>query len=126
MPTRFCPRCRTGHEGRCPEAERLRAVADQKRGNFRERGYTSAWDKFRVLILRDEPFCRHCHQRGRMRPATLVDHIVPLAAGGELLDPENVQPLCVPCHAAKTQADMRKYPEAYRAPEESRGGRGHG
>ncbi|MFI1519136.1 HNH endonuclease [Kitasatospora cineracea] len=34
-----------------------------------------------------------------------VDHIKPLALGGEDTD-ENVQPLCRPCHKAKTRADF--------------------
>jgi hypothetical protein len=34
-------------------------------------------------------------------PATIVDHIVPLAMGGPDTD-DNTQPLCGPCHASKT------------------------
>jgi len=31
-----------------------------------------------------------------------LDHIVPLAAGGERLDASNVQWLCIACHSVKT------------------------
>ncbi|MFF0440158.1 HNH endonuclease [Kitasatospora sp. NPDC004614] len=34
-----------------------------------------------------------------------MDHITPLALGGEDID-ENVQPLCRPCHKAKTCEDF--------------------
>lgn len=34
-----------------------------------------------------------------------VDHILPLAKGGEDV-PDNVQPLCRPCHKSKTRDDF--------------------
>jgi 5-methylcytosine-specific restriction protein A len=34
-----------------------------------------------------------------------IDHITPLAHGGEDV-PSNVQPLCKPCHKAKTRLDF--------------------
>jgi 5-methylcytosine-specific restriction endonuclease McrA len=37
-----------------------------------------------------------------------VDHIVPLAIGGEKLDPRNLQTLCRTCHRQKTEEDRRK------------------
>lgn len=49
--------------------------------------------------------CEHC----QVRPSRLVDHIVPLRAGGARLELENLQALCVACHARKTAADGRKY-----------------
>ena len=45
--------------------------------------------------------------RGRYRPATIRDHIVPLAEGG-LDHDQNVQALCVACHDAKTQAESQR------------------
>ena len=39
----------------------------------------------------------------------IVDHIVPLYAGGPLFDPENLQVLCKRCNAKKTKADMKIY-----------------
>jgi 5-methylcytosine-specific restriction protein A len=41
--------------------------------------------------------------------ADLVDHIVPISAGGEVLDERNLQSLCNACHAVKTQEDIKKY-----------------
>lgn len=112
---RYCPRCNVGHEAGefCPQSRQNRQAADARRGNFRQRGYTPTWDKFRVLVLQAEPFCRWCRKRGKLIPATLVDHIVPLAAGGPLLDWDNACPMCTTCHAIKTAEDYRKYPAAY-------------
>jgi len=74
--------------------ERLRGRAGQAR---------------RLRILRREPLCRHCKAKGIYTAATEVDHIVELALGGP--DTEaNLQPLCNPCHARKTQAAFRRKP----------------
>ena len=40
--------------------------------------------------------------------ATMVDHIVPIADGGEKLDEDNLQSLCQDCHARKTADDLVK------------------
>ena len=42
---------------------------------------------------------------GRTTPATIRDHVVPLAEGGHDVD-ANVQALCVACHDVKTQAEQ--------------------
>lgn len=48
----------------------------------------------------------HCRACLRWAPARLieVDHILPLVDGGQDT-PENVQPLCVPCHRSKTREE---------------------
>ena len=55
----------------------------------------------------DNPLCVECVKRGRVTVATIRDHIIPLAEGGEDV-PENTQPLCVQCHAAKTKAESAR------------------
>lgn len=67
-----------------------------------ERGYDRAWEKVRRAHLRMEPLCRNCEERGRVEPASEVDHIVPLSEGGARLDHDNLQSLCRPCHNRKT------------------------
>ena len=37
--------------------------------------------------------------------ATDVDHVIPLARGGQDVD-ENIQALCRPCHKLKTRSDF--------------------
>ena len=66
-----------------------------------ERGYDARWRRRRLIQLKREPLCRICKAQGRITPATEVDHIVPLSAGG----PDafsNYQELCASCHAKKT------------------------
>ena len=58
--------------------------------------------------LHAEPLCRRCASLGYTTAATLVDHILPIADGGAVLDEENLQSLCIRCHGIKTSEDLRK------------------
>ncbi|MFE3839467.1 HNH endonuclease [Pseudogemmobacter sonorensis] len=70
-----------------------------------ERGYGTAWDKLRPVILtRDKHLCQPCLKEGRITPAHTVDHITPKAQGGTD-NPGNLQAICVPCHTAKTERE---------------------
>lgn len=61
------------------------------------RVYGSAWRKMRVYILaRDGHTCQYCSA-----PATTVDHVEPVAKGGEILNPENLVAACVSCNSKK-------------------------
>jgi 5-methylcytosine-specific restriction protein A len=52
-------------------------------------------------MLSGQPLCVLCQREGRVAAATELDHRVPLWAGGT--DAEaNLDPLCSPCHSAKT------------------------
>lgn len=70
------------------------------------RGYGRKWRKLRECILSAEPLCRMCSAKGLTEPATQVDHIINKAAGGTD-DPDNLQPLCLTCHYAKTAQESR-------------------
>lgn len=92
-----------------PTKRRTDAQYDQQRGSARERGYTWQWEKVRAMHLRNEPFCRRCNSTGGGDDGgLLVDHIVPIADGGAVLDDNNLQTLCVRCHAVKTQEDLAR------------------
>jgi len=56
------------------------------------------------MIRRERPICEHCG----VAPSRMVDHIVPLRAGGARLDLANLQALCLTCHAAKTRSERRR------------------
>lgn len=72
-----------------------------------DRGYGREWRKLREIVLAREPLCRACRSRGHVTAAAEVDHITPKALGGT--DAEtNLQPLCAPCHRAKTAEDNRR------------------
>lgn len=101
MPTRPphpCPRCGTLTKTRhCPtcttDAHRAR---DQRRGNFRQRGYNAQYQQARRQLLANQPPCHWCGTPD----ATVADHLVPLSAGGTN-DPANLVPSCVPCNARR-------------------------
>ena len=63
--------------------------------------------QLRERLFQRQPLCVHCERDGRVTPATIRDHIVPLAEGGRDVD-DNVQALCVDCHDLKTQAEQQR------------------
>jgi len=66
---------------------------------------TTAWRRLRLWKLSEQPLCEHCLLRGIIEPATQVDHIVPISAGGEPLDEANLASLCASCHSRKTASE---------------------
>ena len=100
-----CPNIINVGETYCAEHLKLkRKFGDHRRGSASSRGYDRNWQRLRKLVLHSEPLCRECKRQGRLTPATEVDHIVPLAAGGTN-DFENVQSLCHECHSRKTATE---------------------
>lgn len=68
-----------------------------------ERGYTYEWRKASKAFLKEHPLCAECQRKGRLIPATVVDHIVPHRGDRALFwDRPNWQPLCKKCHDEKT------------------------
>jgi 5-methylcytosine-specific restriction enzyme A len=61
----------------------------------------------RAALFAREPLCRECRKHGRVTPATIRDHIKPLAEGGTD-DDDNIQPLCTPCSDAKTAEESAR------------------
>lgn len=77
-------------------------------GATTKRGYGHPWTKLRAQVMaRDEYVCQVCASRGRLTPASEVDHIQNKATGGtdEL---SNLQAICKPCHKLKTQKESQK------------------
>lgn len=60
---------------------------------------SAAWRAIRSAVLGREPLCRICAARGVTRGANQVDHIDGDPNNNE---PDNLQPLCAPCHSRKT------------------------
>jgi len=107
-----CPELVEAEERFCPRHRTQEAREDRrKRGNFRERGYDSRWDKVKSLKLRANPVCERCASEGRVTIATVVHHVIPVNERPDLLlSFENLKSLCRRCHArehAKTAGQGR-------------------
>ena len=89
------------------EAHKAEADRRDRRGRYREsaraRGYTRQYEKARAWLLRRQPLCARCLERGKVVEAEQVHHIVPLSEGGTN-DPGNLLPLCRACHEAEHAA----------------------
>jgi protein gp37/5-methylcytosine-specific restriction endonuclease McrA len=62
------------------------------------RGYGRDWQRVRAAKLAADPWCEDCGE-----PATEVDHVLALSAGGTH-DADNLRSLCHACHTRKTNA----------------------
>lgn len=60
------------------------------------------WRKFRKNYIYTNPLCVSCKMDGKTVQANVVDHIVPIANGGDRFDEHNLQSLCHRCHNAKS------------------------
>jgi len=75
----------------------------KQRGNANSRGYNWAWRKYRTAFLKQNPLCVECEAKGKVKAATVVDHIVPHRGDKRLFDdPNNHQALCERCHNSKS------------------------
>ena len=93
-------------KGYCDAHQRDTRQYDQHRGNSAQRGYNTAWRKFRDGFLRRHPLCVMCEAQGRVTPATVVDHITPHKGDTTLFwAKDNHQALCASCHSRKTLAE---------------------
>ena len=77
------------------------------RAKTAQRGYDAAWRKVRLVKLAEDPLCEQCKRKGLLKLAEEVDHIIPIADGGERLELNNLQSLCKSCHSRKTMAESR-------------------
>jgi 5-methylcytosine-specific restriction enzyme A len=63
---------------------------------------SKAWRRLRASKLRDDPLCEHCARKGKVVPASIVDHRVAIRRGGEPMEYANLQSLCPSCHSRKS------------------------
>lgn len=106
-----CGRLIDGNETYCAPHLRIkptidkqaRAEADARRGSAAARGYGYKWQQARSGYLNKHPLCRICDAQGRLRIATVVDHVVAHNGDQTLFwNSSNWQPLCKACHDRKT------------------------
>ena len=74
----------------------------------KEKGYNRRWQRARKTFLSAHPLCVRCKEKGKVVPATGVDHIIPHRGDQKLFwDQNNWQPLCKSCHDSKTMTEDR-------------------
>ncbi len=66
---------------------------------------TAAWQALRRRKLADRVLCEVCMKRGRLVPATTVDHIKSVDSGGPAFpELDGLMSMCDSCHSVKTNA----------------------
>ena len=81
---------------------------DSRRGSSRERGYSTAWDKFSLSFRYQNPLCEYCKAQGRVVPATVTDHDIPHRGDQDLFWANTFTALCKACHdGPKQRAEAR-------------------
>ena len=83
------------------------------RNSRHARGYGTAWDKLRDIVLRRDCGlcqCAECKRTGRLRLASEVDHVIPKAQGGtDALG--NLCAINADCHRDKSLRDKGLKPK---------------
>ena len=81
----------------------------RQRESAAQRGYDTRWRKERLRWLHENPLCRPCDKRGRVKAAQEVDHIIPHNGDHALFwDRGNWQSICRECHEEKSARERRK------------------
>lgn len=88
-----------------------------KPGSNQEFYNSKSWRKASAHQRAIEPLCRECKKKGKLTPAQMTDHIIPITQGGALFDIENLQSLCNRCHAVKRNEENREI--YYNGPEKT-------
>lgn len=105
---RGCPNTSLERHGYCPEHAHLAKQGwekSRKNKTTTERGYGHFWRKLRAAVLRrDKHLCQICKAKGKVTPATEVDHIKPKFEGGKD-ELTNLQAICDVCHKIKTKQE---------------------
>ncbi|MGE0881532.1 MAG: HNH endonuclease [Acidimicrobiia bacterium] len=84
-------------------------MPSKKRSDPRYR--TRQWKALRLVILARDGY--ECQIKGHRcsKRARAVDHVVPIAQGGEFWSPANLRAACIPCNSSKGQTtDIRGAP----------------
>jgi 5-methylcytosine-specific restriction protein A len=83
--------------------DRHRPNTGQNKPDYHKLYKRKRWRRARERYLNEHPFCKHCKKEGRLRSATVVDHIKPHRGNKKLFwDRSNWQSLCTQCHNKKS------------------------
>lgn len=68
-----------------------------------------AWRNLRKYHIQQYPVCKWCKEEGKLTIEKLiVDHIIEINDGGDMLNQDNLQTLCLSHHNQKTIWNKRK------------------
>ena len=87
-------------EAHIEDVNKAKRAYNRGRGSAASQGYDHKWNAMRDWYIARHPLCEDCEAHGKVTPAVLVHHVVPLKDGGERLDPDNLRALCTDCHEA--------------------------
>lgn len=88
--------------GYCDRHKRPAAQAyNRARADSAEQGVynSSRWQKLRHLKRSEDPFCERCNKAGRIKPADMVHHKLPIKDGGDPWAWDNLESVCNSCQA---------------------------
>lgn len=90
--------------------ERDREHDDRRRKSKPWRAWynTPAWRAIRAAQLAAKPLCERCEARGRVTPATTVNHKVPHRGDWNLFIAGPFESCCKPCHDGEVQREERR------------------
>ena len=112
-PKRMCsyPGCPELIEGRyCEKHQKEEAKKYNRSRSYKYLYDTSRWKKMRKTFLTEHPFCEECKKAGRLKAATVVDHIMPHKGDEQLFwNQRNWQALCKQCHDTKTAKEDGRF-----------------
>ena len=84
------------------------SMADRSREDGPDWRNTPRYLRLRRLVLAEQPLCLLCQERGiEGMVATELDHIEPVAAGGDRWNRANLRGLCVDCHREKSDQELQ-------------------
>ena len=83
-------------------------MADRRREEGPDWRNTPRYLRLKAQVLAKQPLCAHCQQRGLVAAAIELDHIQPVAGGGDKWDRKNCQGLCRACHRKKSDGELRR------------------
>jgi len=65
-------------------------------------------EDYNAFLDSGNPLCAHCFEQGKIKPGNTLDHITPRRLGGSDYADSNLQWLCEPHHAIKSQSERGK------------------
>ncbi len=69
--------------------------------------HTARWTRESRAFRHENPLCVRCKEKGIIKEAEVVDHIIPAPICKDFWDKRNWQPLCKKCNTEKGNKDKK-------------------